>query len=123
VKVFKNGILGVIFGCKVKETTESWRKLHNENFITGTLAIYYEDGQRSMRWMGHVGLQERQRERETRNTYRVLMGRPKERDCLKDLVIYTGNDIKMDLKESGWKKVAEYRDQHCNKLSGSIKYS
>ena len=62
--MFKNGILRVIFGCKVKETTGSWRKLHNENFMIGTIAVYYEVGQRSVRWMGHVGLQER----EKRNT-------------------------------------------------------
>jgi len=56
VKVFKNGIVRVIFGCKVKVTRGSWRKLHNENFMIGTLATCYEAGRRSVRWMGHVGL-------------------------------------------------------------------
>jgi len=62
VKVFKNGILRVIFGCKVNETTGSWRKLHNENFMIGTLAICYEVGQRSVGWVGHVGLREGEEE-------------------------------------------------------------
>jgi hypothetical protein len=44
VKVFKNGILRVIFGCKAKGTTRSWRELHNENFMIGTFAICYEVG-------------------------------------------------------------------------------
>jgi hypothetical protein len=56
VKVVKIGILRVIFGGKVKETRRSWRKLHDENFMIGTLAICYEVGQRSVRWMGHIGL-------------------------------------------------------------------
>jgi hypothetical protein len=58
--MFRNGILRGICGCKVEETTGSLRKLHNENFMIGTLAICYEVGQRSMRWMGHVGLRERE---------------------------------------------------------------
>jgi hypothetical protein len=61
--VFKNGILRGIVGPKMKEITRSWRKLHSENcMIYILLAICYQGEQRRMRWIGHVGLQEREEE-------------------------------------------------------------
>jgi hypothetical protein len=57
--------------------TGDWRTLHNEehhNFcsspnIIGTIKS------RRMRWTGHVA-----RKGEKRNAYRILVGKPKERD-------------------------------------------
>jgi hypothetical protein len=55
MRVFKNRVLGRIFGPKRDEVTGEWRKLHNDelNEVGGVCSMYGE----------------------SRGVYRVLMGR------------------------------------------------
>jgi transcription termination factor 2 len=90
-----------------------WRKLHNEELhnLYSLPNIIRMIKSRRMRWAGHVA-----RMGETRNAYRILvgklegkrpLGRPRRR--------WVGN-VKMDLREIGWDgmdwiKLAQDRDQ------------
>jgi hypothetical protein len=73
LKVFENRVLRRIFGPKQDEMKGDWRKLHNEehhNLYSSPNIITMMKSSR-MRWAGHVA-----RMRETRNAYRLLMGKP-----------------------------------------------
>jgi hypothetical protein len=79
--VFENGVLRRIFGTKRVEVTGQWRK-----FLSGELHNLYSSPDiirqiksRRMGWVGHVA-----RMGGGRNVYRVLMGKPEEKDHLKD---------------------------------------
>jgi hypothetical protein len=94
--VFENRMLRRIFGPKRDEVTGGWRKLHNEelhNLYTRMIKS------RRMIWAGHVT-----RMGETRNAYRILVGKPEGKKPLGTprrrcrLV----ESIKMDLREIGW---------------------
>jgi hypothetical protein len=63
--VFENRVLKRIFGPKRDEVTGDWKKLHNKVL----LAKHIKSGR--MRWAGYVA-----RIGETRNAYRILMGKP-----------------------------------------------
>ncbi|KAJ4427741.1 hypothetical protein ANN_25394 [Periplaneta americana] len=73
LRVFENKVLRKIFGAKRDEVTGEWRKLHN----TELHALHFSNDiirnikSRHLRWAVHVA-----RMGESRNVYRVLVGRP-----------------------------------------------
>jgi hypothetical protein len=79
--VFENRVLRRIFGPKRDEVTGEWRKLHNEelHILYSSPNIIRQIKSRRMRWVGHMA-----HIGEERNVYRILMGKPKERDYLED---------------------------------------
>ena len=68
--------LGRFFGAKRDEITGEWRKLHNAELR----ALYSSPNRirnlksRRLRWAGHVARME-----QSRNAYRVLVGKPEEK--------------------------------------------
>ena len=79
--MFHNWVLGKILGPKRDEVRVEWRKLHNEELYDlycspNTIRVIKS---RRMRWARHVA-----RMVERRGVYRVLVGKPEERDHLKD---------------------------------------
>jgi hypothetical protein len=80
LRVFENRVLR-IFGPKRDEVTGEWRKLHNGGLhdLYSSPNIIRQIKSRRMRWAGHVA-----RMGEGRNVYRVLVGKPEEKNHLKD---------------------------------------
>jgi hypothetical protein len=78
LRVFKTRVLKRIFGPKRDEVTGEWRKLHNEelNDLYPSPNIVRVIKSRRMRWTGHVARRWR------RGTYRVVVGKPKEKRSL-----------------------------------------
>ncbi|KAJ4445157.1 hypothetical protein ANN_06958 [Periplaneta americana] len=76
-RVFENKVLRKIFGAKRDEVTGEWRKLHNTELhaLYSSPDIIRNIKSRRLRWAGHVA-----RMGESRNAYRVLVGRPEEKD-------------------------------------------
>jgi hypothetical protein len=72
MRVFENRVLR-IFGPKRDEVTGDWRKLHNEELhnLYSSPNIIRMFKSRKMRRAGHVA-----RMGETRNAYRILVGKP-----------------------------------------------
>jgi hypothetical protein len=71
--VFENRVLRRIFGPKRDHVTEDWRKLHNDelhNFYSSPNIIRMIKVRR-LRFAGFVA-----RMGETRNAYRILVGKP-----------------------------------------------
>jgi len=81
LRVFENRVLRRIFGPKRDVVIREWRKLHNEelNDLYSSPSTVRAMISRKMRWAGHV-----ERMGERRGAYRVLMGKPGERDHLED---------------------------------------
>ncbi|KAJ4444240.1 hypothetical protein ANN_06031 [Periplaneta americana] len=113
LKLFENKVLRKIFGAKRDEITGEWRKLH----ITELHALYSSPDiirnikSRRLRWAGHVA-----RMGESRNAYRVLVGRPEGKRPLGRPRRRCEDNIKMDLREVGydykeWINLAQDRDQ------------
>jgi hypothetical protein len=75
--VFKNKVLRRIFGPKRDEVTEEWRKLHNLELrdLYSSPSIIRIIKSRRIKWKGHVA-----RMGEKRNTYRLLVGKPRGKD-------------------------------------------
>jgi len=73
LRVFKNRVLGEIFGPKMDEVTDKWRKIHNEELIDLYCSpnIVRVIKSRRMKWAGHVA-----RMGEGRGMYRVLVRKP-----------------------------------------------
>jgi hypothetical protein len=71
--VFENRVLRRIFGPKRDDATGDRRKLHNEKLhnLYSSPNIIRMSKSRRMRWAGHVA-----RMWETRNAYRILVGKP-----------------------------------------------
>jgi hypothetical protein len=71
-----------IFGPKRDEVIGDWRKLHNEELhnLYSSPSIIRIIKSRRMRWARHVA-----RMGEKRNAFRILVGKPKERDHQKNL--------------------------------------
>ena len=71
-RVFENRVLRRIFGSKIDEVTEEWRKLHNEelNDLYCSPNVLRVIKSRRMRWVGHVA-----RLGERRGVYRVTVGK------------------------------------------------
>jgi len=65
-----------IFGPRMDEVMEEWRRLHNEvlNDLYSSPNIVRRIKSRRMRWTGHVA-----RMGEERGVYRVLVGKPEEK--------------------------------------------
>jgi hypothetical protein len=77
LRVFENRVVRGVFGPKRDEVTGEWRKLHNEELsdLYSLPNIVRVVKSRRMRWAGHIA-----RVGERRGVYRVLVGKPGERD-------------------------------------------
>jgi transcription termination factor 2 len=97
--VFDNRVLRRIFGPKRDDVTGDWRKLHNEEIhnLYSSPDIIGMIKSRRMRWAGHVA-----RMGETRNAYRILVGKPEGKRPLGRPRCRWVDNIKMDLREIGW---------------------
>ena len=71
--MFENKVLRKIFGAKRDEITGEWRKLHNSELhaLDSSPNIIRSLKSRRLRWTGHVARME-----QSRNAYRVLVGKP-----------------------------------------------
>jgi hypothetical protein len=80
-RVFENRVLRRIFEPKRDEVTGEWRKLHSARLhnLYSSPDIIRQIKSRRMRWARHVACMG-----VGRNIYRVLVGKPKERDRLED---------------------------------------
>ncbi|KAJ4435412.1 hypothetical protein ANN_18027 [Periplaneta americana] len=108
LRVFENKVLRKIFGAKRDEVTGEWRKLHNAELhaLYSSPDIIRNIKSRRLRWAGHVA-----RMGESRNAYRMLVGRPEGRPRRR-----WEDNIKMDLREVGyddrdWINLAQDRDR------------
>jgi len=112
LRVFENSVFRRVFGSKMDEVTEEWRKLHN-----GELRVLYSLPNivrvvkvRRMRWAGHVA-----RMVEGRGVNRVLVGKPEGKRPLGRPRRRWEDNIKMDLQEVGgggdWMALAQDRDR------------
>ncbi|KAJ4441124.1 hypothetical protein ANN_10974 [Periplaneta americana] len=113
LRVFENKVLRKIFGAKRDEVTGEWRKLHNTELhaLYSSPDIIRNLKSRRLRWAGHVA-----RMGESRNAYRVLVGRPEGKRLLGRPRRRWEDNIKMDLREVGyddrdWINLAQYRDR------------
>ncbi|KAJ4450480.1 hypothetical protein ANN_01905 [Periplaneta americana] len=109
LRVFENKL----YGAKRDEVTGEWRKLHNAELhaLHPSPDIIRHIKSRRLRWAGHVA-----RMGESRNTYRVLVGRPEGKRPLGRPRRRWEDNIKMDLREVGydgrdWINLAQDRDQ------------
>ena len=113
LRVFENKVLRKIFGAQKDEITGEWRKLHN----TELHALYSSPNiirglkSRPLRWAGHVAGME-----QSRNAYRVIVGKPEGKRPLGRPRRRWEDNIKMNLREVGcdpgeWIDLAEDRDQ------------
>ncbi|KAJ4444137.1 hypothetical protein ANN_05926 [Periplaneta americana] len=112
-RVFENKVLRKISGAKRDEVTGEWRKLHNTELhaLYSSPDIIRNIKSRRLRWAGHVA-----RMGESRNAYRVLVGRPEGKRPLGRPRRRWEDNIKMDLREVGyddrdWINLAQYRDR------------
>ncbi|KAJ4429544.1 hypothetical protein ANN_21713 [Periplaneta americana] len=113
LRVFENKVLRKIFGAKRDEVTGEWRKLHNTELhaLYSSPDIIRNIKSRRLRWAGYVA-----RMGESRNAYRVLVGRPEGKRPLGRPRRRWEDNIKMDLREvgyddRGWINLAQDRDQ------------
>jgi hypothetical protein len=99
LRVFENRVLRRIFGPKRDEVTGGWRKLHYEELhgLYSSPSIVSVIKARRMRWAGHVA-----RMGEVRGAYNILVGRPERRRPLGRPRCRWEDNIKMDLKETGF---------------------
>ncbi|KAJ4431673.1 hypothetical protein ANN_20273, partial [Periplaneta americana] len=99
LRVFENKVLRKIFGAKRDEVTGEWRKLHNTELhaLYSSPDIIRNIKSRRLRWAGHIA-----RMGESRNAYRVLVGRPEGKGPLGRPRLRWENNIKMDLREVGY---------------------
>ncbi|KAJ4446922.1 hypothetical protein ANN_13623 [Periplaneta americana] len=112
LRVFENKVLRKIFRAKRDGITGEWRKLHNTELhaLYSSPDIIRNIKSRRLRWAGHVA-----RMGESRNAYRVLVGRPEGKRPL-GRPRRRWEDIKMDLREVGyddrdWINLAQDRDR------------
>jgi hypothetical protein len=99
LRVFENRVLGRIFGPKRDNVTGDWRKLHNEELhnLYSSPNISRMIKSKRMRWAGHVA-----RMGESRNEYRILVGKPERQRPLGRSRRRWADNIKMYLREIGW---------------------
>jgi hypothetical protein len=92
--VFENRVLRRIFGPNRDVVTRDWRKLHNGELhnLYSSPNIIRMIKSRRLRWAGHVA-----RMGETRNVYRILVGKPEGKRPLGTPTRRRVNNIKMDL--------------------------
>ncbi|KAJ4427358.1 hypothetical protein ANN_24978 [Periplaneta americana] len=113
LRVFENKVLRKIIGTKRDEATGEWRKLHNTELhaLYSSPNIIRNLKSRRLRWAGHVA-----RMGESRNAYRVLVGRPEGKRPLGRPRRRWEDNIKMDLREVGcddrdWINLAQDRNR------------
>ncbi|KAJ4443847.1 hypothetical protein ANN_05634 [Periplaneta americana] len=96
LRVFENKVFRKIFGAKRDEVTGEWRKLHNTELhaLYSSPDIIRNIKSRRLRWEGHIA-----RMGESRNAYRVLVGRPEGKRPLGRPRRRWEDNIKMDLRE------------------------
>ncbi|KAJ4448760.1 hypothetical protein ANN_00151 [Periplaneta americana] len=99
LRVFENKVLRKIFGAKRDEVTGEWRKLHNAELhaLYSSPDIIRDIKSRRLRWAGHVARMD-----ESRDAYRVLVGRPAGKRSLGRPRRRWEDNIKMDLREVGY---------------------
>ncbi|KAJ4444178.1 hypothetical protein ANN_05968 [Periplaneta americana] len=95
LRVFENNILRKIFGAKRDDVTGEWRKLHNTELhaFYSSPDVIRNINSRRLRWAGHLA-----RMGESRNAYRVLVGRPEGKRPLGMPRRRWEDNIKMDLR-------------------------
>jgi hypothetical protein len=98
LRVFENKVLRRIFGPKKDEVLGEWKRLHNKELY----ALYSSPNirvikSRRLRWAGHVARMER------RGAYRDLVEKPEGRRPLGRPRRRWEDNIKMDLREVGWR--------------------
>jgi hypothetical protein len=102
LRVFEKRVLWRILGPKRDEVTGEWRKVHNEElydlYSSPSIIRIIKPGK--MRWAGHVA-----RMGEKTNTYRLLVGKLKEKRRLRRPKRRWVDNIRMDLGEVGWNDV------------------
>ncbi|KAJ4434341.1 hypothetical protein ANN_22900 [Periplaneta americana] len=98
LRVFENKVLRKILGAKRDEVTGEWRKLHNAELhaLYTSPDIIRNIKSRRLRWAGYVVCMG-----ESRNAYRVLVGRPEGKRPLGRPRRRWEDNIKMDLREVG----------------------
>jgi hypothetical protein len=113
LRVFENKVFRRIFGPKRDEVTRGWRKLHNEELdgLYSSPSIVRVIKARRMRWAGHVA-----RMGEVRGACNILVGRPEGRGPLGRPRRRWEDNIKLDLRETGfgavdWINLAQDRDR------------
>jgi hypothetical protein len=79
--------------------TGGWRKLHNEELhnLYSSPSIIRTIKSKRMRWAGYVAQMGVKR-----NAYRILVGKPEGKRPLGRRRCKWVDDIKMDLRETGW---------------------
>ena len=98
LRLFENKILRKIFGAKKDEIIGEWRKLENAELH----ALYSWPNtirnlkSRRLRWAGHVARMD-----QSRNAYRVLLGKLEGKGPLGRPRRRREDNIKMDLREAG----------------------
>ena len=113
LRVFENKVLRKIFGAKKDEITGEWRKFHNSELraLYSSHNIISNFKSRRLRWAKHVACME-----QSRNAYRVLVGKLEGKRPLGRPRHRWKDNIKMDLREmgcdlGGWIALAEDMDQ------------
>ncbi|KAJ4444194.1 hypothetical protein ANN_05984 [Periplaneta americana] len=113
LRVFENKVHRKISAAKRDEVTGEWRKLHNTELhaLYPSPDIIRNIKSRRLRWAGHVA-----RVNESRNAYRVLVGRLKGKIPLERPRCRWEDNFKMDLREVGyddrdWINLAQDRDR------------
>ncbi|KAJ4449247.1 hypothetical protein ANN_00644 [Periplaneta americana] len=113
LRVFENKVIRKIFGTKRDEVTGEWRKLYNAElhalFSSPDIIRNIKSGR--LRWAEHVA-----RMGESRNSYRVLVGRPEGKRLLGRPRRRWEDNMEMDLREVGyddrdWINLAQDRDR------------
>ncbi|KAJ4450993.1 hypothetical protein ANN_02428, partial [Periplaneta americana] len=99
LRVFENKILRKIFGAKKDEVTGEWRKLHNAELhaLYSSPDIIRNIKSRRLKWAGYVAHMG-----ESRNAYRVLVGRSEGKRLSGRPRCRWEDNIKMDLREVGY---------------------
>ena len=94
--MFENKVLRKIFGAKKDEITGEWRKLHNVELhaLYSSPNIVRSLKSRQLRWAGHIARME-----QSRNAYRVLVGKPEGKRLLGRQKLRWEDIIKIDLRE------------------------
>jgi len=102
LRVFENRVLRRILGPKRDEVAETWRKLHNEelNDLCCSSVIVRVIKSRRMKWEGRVA-----RMGESKDVYRVLVGKPAGKRPLGGHRSGWKDNIKMDFQEVGYEGV------------------
>jgi hypothetical protein len=100
--VFENWVLRRVFGRKRDEVTGEWRKLHSEELhnLCSSPNIITQIKSRRMRWTGHMAPMG-----EEIKVYKILVGKHKGRRPLGRPRRRWEDEIRMDLKETGWRGV------------------